>query len=248
MADRIATRLVAALALAAGAAFAAEGPSVDLHADVDLSDTASLQRGAGYYANYCLGCHSLKYARYKTIAEDLGLTDKQLEAIMYTTDKPYDEIKVAMPADDAEEWFGVTPPNLTLYARSKGPDYIYAYLMTFYIDESRPWGVNNLMLPGSAMPHVLWEQQGFQRAVYKEEEDKRGNMHEVFDHFEQVTEGSMTAEEYAGMVNDITNFLTYVAEPARLKRGGIGAGVLVFLALFFVLALALKKEYWKDIK
>jgi ubiquinol-cytochrome c reductase cytochrome c1 subunit len=233
--------------LAAGGAFSAEGPGLDLHADVDLSNLASLQRGAKYYANYCLGCHSLEYARYATIAEDLALSEEQLASIMFTSEKKFDEIKVSMPAEDSAEWFGVTPPNLTLYARSKGSDYIYGYLMTFYVDESRPWGVNNLYLPGSAMPHVLWPLQGFRRAVFHTEGEGR-EAHEAFEGFEQVSEGALSEAEYEQVVNDIVNFLTYVAEPARLKRGGIGVGVLVFLAVFFVLARQLKKEYWKDVK
>ncbi|MEM9383615.1 MAG: cytochrome c1 [Pseudomonadota bacterium] len=242
---------VASLAFAAlligGGAAASEGPAISLKSHVDLGDVPSLQRGAKYFANYCLGCHSLEYARYQTIADDLKMSQEQLQDIMFTTDKPFDEVKVSMPADQSKDWFGVAPPNLSLIARSKGSDYIYGYLMTFYIDESRPWGVNNLLLPGSAMPHVLWELQGFQRAHFREETDAKGNVREVFDHFEQITEGSMTPKEYAEASNDITNFLTYVAEPARLKRGGIGIGVMAFLAFFFVLALALKKEYWKDI-
>lgn len=241
--EKLIARAVAGLALLLGAtaaAVGAEGPSIDLKADVDLGDTASLQRGAKYYANYCLGCHSLEYARYKTIGEDLKLSEKQLGDIMFTTSEPYDEVKVSMPAEEAEDWFGVTPPNLTLYARSKGSDYIYKYLMTFYVDESRPWGVNNLVLEGSSMPHVLWPLQGFQKAHFTEDGE--------FDHFEQITAGSMTPEQFSEAVNDITNFLTYVAEPARLERGGIGIGVMAFLAVFFVLAYALKKEYWKDIE
>ncbi|MEO0973718.1 MAG: cytochrome c1 [Pseudomonadota bacterium] len=249
--QRVSSNLIgAALAVvaSAGVAVASEAPAVDLHADIDLKDTASLQRGAKYFANYCLGCHSLEYARYQTIADDLKMSEGQLADIMYTSDKPYDEIKVSMPADEAASWFGATPPNLTLYARSKGSDYIYAYLMSYYVDPERKWGVNNLMLPGSSMPHVLWPLQGFQIAHFEETVDANGNAREEFDHFEQVTEGSMSPQEFSQAVNDITNFLTYVAEPARLKRGGIGVGVLAFLAMFFGLTLALKKEYWKDIK
>jgi ubiquinol-cytochrome c reductase cytochrome c1 subunit len=231
-------------ALFAGTALAAEGPAIDLKADIDLNNIASLQRGAKYYANYCLGCHSLEYARYASVGKDLHLSEEQLANIMFTSEKPFDEIKVSMPAGDSKEWFGVTPPNLTLYARSKGPDYLYGYLMTFYIDESRPWGVNNLYLPGSAMPHVLWPLQGFQRAVFHA--DDAG--HEEFEGFEMVTAGALDPKEYERVVNDIVGFLTYVAEPARLKRGGIGIGVLAFLVLFFGLAYALKKESWKDIK
>jgi ubiquinol-cytochrome c reductase cytochrome c1 subunit len=245
MANRIFTALLAAF-FAAGA-FAAETPELGLEADIDLENLPSLQRGAQLYANYCLGCHSLEYARYASVAEDLHLSEAQLQSIMFTTDKKFDEIKVAMPADDSEDWFGVTPPNLTLYARSKGPDYLYGYLMTFYIDESRPWGVNNMYLPGSSMPHVLWPLQGFQRAVYHTE-GEGDKAHEEFEGFEVVTAGALSPEEYERVVNDIVNFLTYVAEPARLKRGGIGIAVLVFLALFGVLAYALKKEYWKDVK
>jgi ubiquinol-cytochrome c reductase cytochrome c1 subunit len=218
------------------------------HANNDLTSEASLQRGARYYVNYCLGCHSARYVRYSRIGTDLGITTDQLiENLMFTADKPQRTMEIAMPAADAKRWFGRTPPDLSLVARSRGADWIYNYLRSFHVDESRQWGVDNLALPGAAMPNVLWELQGLQRAVFREEKDAAGHPHQVFERFEPVTQGTLTPAEFDGVVRDIVNFLEYIGEPMQLERRSLGLRVLAFLLVFFVLAYALKKEFWKDV-
>ncbi|MEN8166222.1 MAG: cytochrome c1 [Pseudomonadota bacterium] len=217
-------------------------------ADIDLSDQASLQRGAKYFVNYCLSCHSAKYQRYNRMAKDLGLTEEEVKKnLMFTTDKIGDGMDIAMPADQAGEWFGTAPPDLSVIARARGVDWIYTYLRSFYLDDSRPFGVNNIVFPDVGMPHVLWELQGAQKAVHKTEKDSAGNDVEVFDHFEQVTPGSLSPEQYTEVARDLTAFLSYVGEPIQMERQRLGKWVLLFLAVFFVLAYLLKKEYWKDV-
>jgi len=224
----------------------AAGGSVHLdHADVDLTDQASLQRGAKFFVNYCLGCHSAKYQRYNRMAQDIGLTEEQVKAnLMYTTDKIGNTMDIAMSPADANKFFGTTPPDLSLIARSRGVDWLYTYLRSFYIDESRPTGVNNVVFKDVGMPHVMWELQGWQKAVFKE--DEHGGEH-VFERFELVKPGSMTPEQFDGAVRDLVNFLGYVGEPYKLERQRLGVKVLLFLAVFFVIAYLLKKEYWKDV-
>jgi ubiquinol-cytochrome c reductase cytochrome c1 subunit len=232
------------LVLAAGA-----GAHLD-DANVDVSDKASLQRGAGMYFNYCAGCHSLKYMRYNRLAEDLGLSEEQvMNNLMLVDGKIGDTIQIAMPADAAASWFGVQPPDLSLIARAKknGPDWLYTYLRSFYLDASRPLGVNNIVFPDVGMPHVLWELQGWQEAKFDIVTDEQGNQHEEFAGFELVKPGSMSPDEYDSAMRDLVNFLTYVGEPGQMARQSLGWKVLLFLALFFVVALLLKKEYWKDI-
>ena len=218
-------------------------------ANNDVGNQDSLRRGARNFMNYCSGCHSAKYVRYNTLAGGLGLSEEQvIENLMFNGDKIHDTIRAAMPGGDSERWFGVTPPDLSLIARSRGADYLYNFLRTFYIDESRPSGVNNMMLAGASMPHVLWELQGLQRAVYKETTDANGVAHEEFDRFEQVSQGLLSPEEYDLFVRDLVNFLDYIGEPMQLERRVIGVRVLLFLAIFFVIAYLLKKEIWKDVK
>ena len=217
-------------------------------ANIDLSDQASLQRGAKYFVNYCLSCHSAKYQRYNRMARDLGLTEEEVkDNLMFTTDKIGETMNIAMPEAQAAEWFGTAPPDLSVIARARGVDWLYTYLRSFYLDDSRPFGVNNIVFPDVGMPHVLWELQGAQKAVYKTEKDAAGNDVEVFDHFEQVTPGLMSPEQYDEMARDLTNFLSYVGEPVQLERKALGVKVLIFIAIFFVLAYLLKKEYWKDV-
>ena len=227
---------------------AASGGTSMKTADVDVSNTASLQRGARNFINYCSGCHSAKYVRFNRLAEDLGLTDAQVQDyLMFAADRPFDTINVAMPADDAKRWFGQTPPDLSLVARARGADWLYNFMLSFYEDGSKATGMNNLVLPGASMPHVLWELQGTQRVVYRTENDAAGNEHEVFDHFEQASAGKLSVEEYDAFVLDIVNFLEYIGEPVQLKRVQLGIWVMFFLLVFFLLAYALKKEYWKDV-
>jgi ubiquinol-cytochrome c reductase cytochrome c1 subunit len=230
------------LALASG-----EGPHLDA-ANIDLGDQASLQRGAKYFVNYCLSCHSAKYQRYNRMAKDLGLTeDEVINNLMFTTDKIGDTMNISMTTEQGTAWFGNPPPDLSVLIRARGVDYIYTYLRSFYLDETRPFGVNNTVFPDVGMPHVLWELQGTQKAVYKTETDAKGNEHEVFEGFEPATSGTLSAEEYDQVARDLTAFLSYVGEPIQMERKRLGMWVLMFIAVFFVLAYLLKKEYWKDI-
>jgi ubiquinol-cytochrome c reductase cytochrome c1 subunit len=224
-----------------------EGPHLDA-ANIDLGDQASLQRGAKYFVNYCLSCHSAKYQRYNRMAKDLGLTeDEVINNLMFTTDKIGDTMNISMTTAQGKAWFGNPPPDLSVLIRARGVDYIYTYLRSFYLDEKRPFGVNNTVFPDVAMPHVLWELQGTQKAVYKTETDAKGVEHEVFEGFEPVTPGTLSAEEYDQVARDLTAFLSYVGEPIQMERKAMGKWVLLFIAVFFVLAYLLKKEYWKDI-
>jgi ubiquinol-cytochrome c reductase cytochrome c1 subunit len=229
----------------AGGAWAQEGEIKLLRADTDIDSTESLQRGARNFMNYCSGCHSLKYLRYNRIAADLKIPEAELKNLMFTSDRPFDEINSAMPPDSSD-WFGKQPPDLTLMAKERGVDYIYSYLRGFYADKTRPWGVNNLYLSGTAMPHVLYERQGLQKPVFKNEPDAQGAKM-VLVGVEPMTPGSMKPEEYDQFVRDIANFLDYAAEPNKATRESMGIFVMLFLLVFFVFAYMLKKEYWKDV-
>jgi len=233
--------------LAAGSASAAEGGIPLLKADIDISNTESLQRGARDFMNYCSGCHSMKYLRYNRMAEDLKIPQAELEHnLMFTTEKASDGINSAMPAD-AATWFGKLPPDLSLMGRERGADYIYSYLKGFYVDKARPWGVNNLYLQGVAMPHVLWQLQGLQKPVFKPGPDGAGGTQVELVGVEPMTAGTMKPEEYDRFVRDITNFLDYAGEPIKEKRQSMGVFVILFLLAFFAFAYLLKKEYWKDV-
>ena len=197
--------------------------SGELHleqANTDISDTASLQNGAKLFMNYCSGCHAISFMRYNRVAKDLNLSDSLVvEHLMFAGEKPGETITTAMPKEGAEKWFGVTPPDLSLVARAKGTDWIYSYLRGFYEDESKVFGVNNKVLESASMPDVLWS----------------------------LKEGKSEAE-FDQDVRDITNFLDYVGEPAKLIRTSLGVWVLLFLSVLLVLTYLLKKEYWKDVK
>ena len=245
------TRLLAlAAAILVGAPAYGSGGGAPLErANNDVSNKASLQRGARNFVNYCLGCHSAKYVRYNRMGVDLGINEQQLiDNLMFTGERPFDTIRNGMNPDDAKRWFGVAPPDLSLIARSRGTDYIYTFLRSFYLDPSRPTGVNNLMLPGTAMPHVLWELQGEQEVVWEGKMDAQGNASKHFKEFKPVKPGRMTPEEFDGFVRDTVNFLDYIAEPVQLKRQSLGYRVIAFLVFFTLLAYLLKKEYWKDVK
>lgn len=237
-------KLLISLLLAMVPALGSASSAVHLDdAEIDLSDQASLQRGAKYFVNYCLSCHSAQYQRYNRMARDLGLTESEVkDNLMFTSDKIGDTMTVAMDPKDAANWFGVAPPDLSVITRARGVDWIYTYLRSFYIDESRPFGVNNMVFPDVGMPHVFWKLQGMQQAVFKEED---GSKH--FEHLEMVEPGSMSPEEFDGAMRDLTAFLSYVGEPIQLERKRLGVWVLLFIAVFFVLAYLLKKEYWKDV-
>jgi ubiquinol-cytochrome c reductase cytochrome c1 subunit len=241
--------LPAALWLPAGRALAEEGEIALLHSGTDINDIESLQRGARDFMNYCSGCHSMTYLRYNRMAEDLKIPESELKAnLMFTSTKVFDGINSAMPPD-AAGWFGKQPPDLSLMARARegGPDYIYSFLKGFYIDHTRPWGVNNLYLQGVAMPAVLSERQGLQEAVYKTEPDPNGGTHVVLVGVKALTPGALSPQEYDGFVRDIANFLDYAGEPAKAKRQSLGVFVVLFLLVGFVFAFLLKKEYWKDV-
>ena len=212
--------------------------------DIDLSDKASLQRGARTFVNYCLSCHSAGYMRYNRMGHDLGISEELVkENLLFAADKVGDLMKAVMPKEDAKLWFGVAPPDLTLIARARKPAWVYTYMRSFYRDAKSPSGWNNIVFANVAMPHVLYEWQGDQRAVFKK--DEHGT--EVFDRFEIERVGTMTQQEYDRAMRDLTNFLTYLGEPAKLVRYEIGVYVLIFLAVFLVFAYLLNKEYWKDV-
>jgi len=231
--------------------FAAGGAATE-HANIDPGNIASLQRGARNFMNYCSGCHSAQYVRFSTIGKHLELSDEQLvENLMFNAQKTFETIKVAMPAEDSARWFGKTPPDLSLMARAKGADYVYSFLKGFYVEEGSPTGVNNTVLAGTSMPHVLWELQGFNKAKFAEhsETNAKGDTTTsvVFEGFEPLTEGSLSAEEYDEFVRDTVNFLSYIAEPMRAERRTLGVWVLIFLSIFLILAIALTKEFWRDV-
>jgi ubiquinol-cytochrome c reductase cytochrome c1 subunit len=218
-------------------------------APIDLSNKASLQRGAKLFVNYCMGCHSAEYQRYNRLARDLSLTDEQVaDNLIFTSDtKVGDTMEIAMPGEDAKQWFGAAPPDLSVIARSRGVDYLYTYLRTFYLDESRPWGVNNAVFPSVGMPHVLWELQGWQKPVYGTVHDASGEEKEIVTGVQLVEPGAMTQPEFDAAMADLVNFLAYIGEPAQLERKRIGWWVLGFLVLAFAVFYPLKKEYWKDV-
>jgi ubiquinol-cytochrome c reductase cytochrome c1 subunit len=239
--------LIAAGLLCAGTALAEEGGLTLLSAGTDINNLESLQRGARNFMNYCSGCHSLKYLRYNRLGTDLHIPESELHNLMFTSDKPFEGIVSAMPAANAEGWFGKEPPDLSLIAREHGTDYLYSYLKGFYVDKSRIWGVNNLYLPSTAMPDVLAERQGLQKPVFKNEQDEHGSARMVLQGVETMTPGAMKPEEYDQFVRDIVNFLDYAGEPIKAKRQSMGIFVILFLLVFFVFAYLLKKEYWKDV-
>ena len=216
------------------------------HSGANIGDTASLQRGAKWYVNYCLGCHTLSYQRYNRLAEDLDLSEEMvMQNLVYSDAKFGETMSIAMDPDQAEEWFGKTPPDLSLIGRSRGADWVFSYLRNFYQDGNGGW--NNTLLPNASMPHVLWRLQGIQTPVYRTETSESGFSHEVIDHFELSTPGTQSPEEFEETARDIAAFLDYVGEPAKLKRKGIGVWVILFLVLFTFIAYLLKVEYWRDV-
>ena len=235
--------IVAAEAPAAGGGVALEP------AEIDPGNVASLQRGARNFMNYCSGCHSAQYVRYNTIGKHLGLSEEQLiDNLMFNADKTFETIQTSMPSDDAKRWYGVAPPDLSLIARSKGVDYVYNFLKGFYVEGDSPTGVNNLVLAGTSMPHVLWELQGYQSANFSSHDNEDGSVTTTFEGFEMLSAGTMDAEDYDDFVRDTVNFLAYISEPIRSDRRKLGVWVLMFLIFFYILASMLKKQIWKDVK
>jgi len=217
-------------------------------AQTSISNTASLQRGARNFVAYCLGCHSMKYQRWARIAKDLEIPEKELEQYLVPAgDKPSDYILSTMPDQDAENWFGKAPPDLSLMARLRGSDYLYQYLQTFYVDPSRQMGTNNLALPSVAMPDVLSSLSGLKKPVFRTVKNAAGQDEQEFDHFEQIAPGRLSREEFDGFVRDTVNFLTYVGEPAQVQRHAVGIWVVLFLLVFTWFAWLMKQEYWKDV-
>jgi ubiquinol-cytochrome c reductase cytochrome c1 subunit len=231
----------------ATAVFAAEGPELE-SVRIDLGDKASLQRGARTFINYCMSCHSAHFSRFNRVAKDLEIPNElMVKNLMFTTKKIGDTMTVAMRSDDAEKWFGVAPPDLSVVARARGADWLYTYLKSFYLDPKRPTGVNNLVFDKTAMPDVLWTLQGLQRPIMKTEKNDDGKDIEVIDGFELARHGLETKEEYDRTVHDLVNFLVYMGEPARLIRTSVGVWVILFLLALLAVAYPLKKEYWKDV-
>ncbi len=236
---------------AAAPGFAAGGAELE-KADIDPGQIPSLQRGARNFMNYCSGCHSAQYVRFNTIGKYLELSDEQLIGnLMFNAEKSFETIRAVMPAEDAERWYGTAPPDLSLMARSKGADYIYTFLKSFYVQEGSPTGVDNIVMPATSMPHVLWGLQGYQKAVFSEHTEAAADgsvtttIH--FDGFEQVSAGTLDAEDYDDFVRDTVNFLAYISEPIRAERRKIGTWVIMYLLVFLVIAYMLKKQIWKDV-
>lgn len=244
--------VVLALTLFAGPASASSDPPYLFKPDT--GNEASLQRGARTYMNYCSGCHSLKYLRYNRIARDLNIPEQLLAPnLMFGSANPGEVIKSAMPGPSgnpaapsvSEQWFGRAPPDLTLTARERGADWVYSYLMTFYLAPGRSTGVDNLMLPGASMPHVLGDLQGYQSYEKPAEGEAQGGHHKP--EFELTVPGSLPPNEYKELVGDLVNFMVYAAEPGRNHRLALGPWVLMFTVVFGILAWLLKVEYWKDV-
>lgn len=224
-----------------------------LRMDVNLSDQASLQRGARTFVNYCLSCHSAAYMRFNRLGKDLGIAEEVLKSnLMFGTDKPGDTMTVALKPEEAKRLFGVEPPDLSVIARARGADWLYTYFMTFYRDPSRPYGVNNLAFKDVGMPHVLWELQGWQRAVYTEETGSDGVAVKKISHLELETPAGRKPSAYQGenyekTVRDLVNFMVYLGEPVKLIRFKIGGWVMLYLFILLIIVYLLKREYWKDV-
>ncbi len=246
MTKNLVSRLAAFAAglLVSASAFAAGGGNLQ-QSGTDLDDQASLQRGAALYMNYCGGCHSLKYLRYARIAEDLGLSEEDVQThLNFTGGKIGDHIISPMSAEMGLAAFGKAPPDLSVIARVRGSDWIYTYLKSFYLDESRPLGWNNTLFANASMPNPLWELQGVQQPVH----GKRSAAGEVpVEGFTISQPGSQSPEQFNQTVRDITAFLEYAGEPAALKRQNIGVWVIFFLVFLALLAWMLKNEYWRDV-
>jgi ubiquinol-cytochrome c reductase cytochrome c1 subunit len=247
--------LALALGMSGGVA-ASEGggsaPWKSWHAGNDVANLASLQRGARNFMAYCSGCHSLKYQRYSRTAEDLAIPQEQFDQyLLLPGAKSTDYITTSLPQADAEAWFGKAPPDLSPIVRSRSADYVYQFLKTFHVDPSKPTGVDNLRLQGTAMPHVLSELEGVKKAVFKTVEhtgaDGKPVIDKVFESFETLAPGRLNEDQYDEFVRDTVNFLDYVSEPAQAKRRSLGVWVVLFLLVFTWLAYLLKKEYWKDV-
>ena len=245
------------LGLSAPAAASEGGAPWEKFPTAKLTDVAALQHGAKLFVNYCLNCHSASFMRYNRL-RDLGLTEEQIKKnLMFASEKVGDTMKVSLDPKQAKEWFGAQPPDLTLVARSRadiakgsGADYLYTYLRSYYRDDTKATGWNNLVFPSVGMPHVLWEMQGQRTAKYVEEPDAHepGKTVHRFAGFEQLTPGTLTPLEYDDAVADLVAFMTWMAEPAQKDRVRLGVWVLIFLGLFTVITWRLNAAFWRDIK
>ncbi|MFC3460048.1 cytochrome c1 [Massilia haematophila] len=248
-------KLIAILALVPGLAFAAEG-GFPLDRAPERHDMASLQNGAKLFVNYCLNCHSASAMRYNRL-RDLGLSEDQIRNnLLFSADKVGEMMTTAMRPADAKAWFGAVPPDLSVIARAKsspagsGADYLYTYLRTFYKDDTRPTGWNNMVLPNVAMPHAMWQLQGIRTVKMTEAPDPHDankTIHKFAD-FEQVTPGTMNVQEFDTATADLVAYLSWMAEPAQGTRKKLGVIVLIFLSIFAFLAWRLNASYWKDVK
>lgn len=254
---KIILSLVMALGLTAGAHAAGGGIAWDKFPQEKATDLASLQNGAKLFVNYCLNCHAAGFMRYNRL-RDIGLTEEQIKNnLMFATDKVGDTMQVAITAKQGKDWFGGVPPDLTVIARSRaafgqgsGADYLYTYLRTYFRDETKATGWDNLAFPGVGMPHVLWELQGQQRAVFADEKDPHDpakTVH-VFKGFEPITAGSLSPSQYNDAIADLVAFMQWMAEPAQNQRVRLGVWVLMFLGIFTLVAWRLNAAFWKDVK
>ncbi len=222
-------------------------------APVNTSDMTSLQSGAKLFVNYCLNCHSAAYMRYNRL-QDIGLTNQQIkDNLLFTTDKVGETMKSSINPKEAKGWFGANPPDLTVIARSRaghggsGADYLYTFLRTFHVDDSKATGWNNLVFPSVGMPHALWELQGQRRPVYETKEEHGHEVH-VFKGWEQITPGTLSPAQYDRAVGDLVNFLQWMGEPSQNTRVRVGVWVMIFLLIFSIFAWRLNASYWKDVK
>ncbi|QSX34338.1 cytochrome c1 [Shewanella avicenniae] len=236
--------IVLILLLLPALTFAAE---VDLQsANIDSQDVAAQKRGFKAFQTYCASCHSTHFQRYQRVADDLGLTEDELKQYMFTGAQESDLIERTMTDEDATRWFGMAPPDLTLVSRVRGEDWVYSFLKSFYQDDKRPFGVNNLLMPYTSMPHVLQYEQGLALPTLAQQQKNGRTITKVVG-ISDPQGGSMSAPEYDALVKDITAYLVYAAEPVKAQREQMGRWVLLYLAVFFLLAWLLKKEYWKDV-
>jgi ubiquinol-cytochrome c reductase cytochrome c1 subunit len=250
---KIILALTTFFALSTGALAAGGGIAWD-RAPVKTSDHASLQNGAKLFVNYCLNCHSAAFMRYNRL-QDIGFTEQQIkDNLLFATDRVGETMKAAIDPKQAKDWFGANPPDLTLIARSRsavgkgsGADYVYTMLRTYYPDDTKATGWNNLAFPNVGMPHVLWELQGQRRPVMEVKEE-HGHKVEIFKGWQQLTPGTMTPLQYEQAVGDLVNFLQWMGEPAQNTRVQIGVWVLIFLLGFTLIAWRLNAAYWKDVK
>jgi len=227
--------------------FAVSGEHELDKANIDPNNRQSQQRGARLFVNYCLSCHSAELMRYERIGTDLGIDEKMLkENLLFTGGRIGDLMTVATADADSKEWFGTVPPDLTVIARSHGVDWLYTYMRSFYRDDSKLLGVNNLIFPDVGMPNVLWELQGWQDPVITTTKDDKGNEHKVIE-LELAEPGLQTPEEFDRTIRDLVNFLDYMGEPAKYERQRLGIRVIMFLLVFLAIAYLMKKEFWKDV-